>query len=462
MSLTSILNIGNSALMATQSALNTTSNNIANASTPGYANEDVVLEGISSGASGSTGSSGNGVTVADVTRMYNSFNTQQLNSAESSSSYWSTYSNYASSMENIFNEASTSTTGTIGDAITGFFSAWQQVAQDPGDTASRTSLIDAGQTLASSISGAANSLTSQQTQIYQDSQNLVTQVNNLTSQISSLNQQIVSNPGALGLQDQRDSLITQLSQLTNVSTVQNSNGSLNIYLGGTALVDASGSHSMSVALDTSNDMQFSVGTGTDIVYVNDEMAGGQLGANLTAANTTIPNYLSQLNTFATDFSNAINTQQGDGYDLNGNQGTNFFSSPTPTDAAQSMQVAITDPSDIAASATAAGVPGDGSNATAMATIANSEIIDGNSSTATDYYSNIVAEAGNDAQSASTNNTSQTALVTQLQTQQQSVSGVSLDQQAVNLTQYENSYEAAAKVISTISTLFDSLIGMIQS
>ncbi len=209
-------------------------------------------------------------------------------------------------------------------------------------------------------------------------------------------------------------------------------------------------------------MQFSVGTGTDIVYVNDEMAGGQLGANLTAANTTIPNYLSQLNTFATDFSNAINTQQGDGYDLNGNQGTNFFSSPTPTDAAQSMQVAITDPSDIAASATAAGVPGDGSNATAMATIANSEIIDGNSSTATDYYSNIVAEAGNDAQSASTNNTSQTALVTQLQTQQQSVSGVSLDQQAVNLTQYENSYEAAAKVISTISTLFDSLIGMIQS
>ena len=97
MSLTSILNIGNSALMATQSALNTTSNNIANSSTPGYACEDVVLAGLPSGATGSTGISGNGVTIADVQRLYNSFNTQQLNNAESSSSYWSTYSSYAGS-----------------------------------------------------------------------------------------------------------------------------------------------------------------------------------------------------------------------------------------------------------------------------------------------------------------------------------------------------------------------------
>jgi flagellar hook-associated protein 1 FlgK len=458
MSLTSILNIGNSALMATQSALNTTSNNIANSSTPGYACEDVVLAGLPSGATGSAGSSGNGVTVADVQRLYNSFNTQQLNNAESSSSYWSTYSSYAGSLENIFNEASTSATGTIGDAITGFSSALQQVAQDPGDTASRTSLIDAGQTLASSISGAANALTSQQTQIYQNSQSLVTQVNSLTSQIASLNQQIVATPGALDMQDQRDSLITQLSQLTNVSTIHNSNGSLNIYLGGTALVDAAGSYDMSVKLaPNTNDMQFSVGTGTNAITVNSDMTGGQLGANLDAANTTIQGYLSKLNTFATEFSTAINTQQDKGYDLNGKQGTDFFFATS----AQDMQVKITDPNLIAASATAAGVPGDGSNATAIGNIANTNIISGNSSTPTDYYSAIVAEAGNDAQSANTNNTSQSALVTQLQTQQQSVSGVSLDQQAVNLTQYENSYEAAGKLISTISTLFNTLIAMVQ-
>jgi flagellar hook-associated protein 1 len=452
MSILGILNIGTTALLASKNALNTTSNNIANASTPGYTRQSVILSSLPSGLTSITGTSGNGVMVSNITRMYDSFTTLQLRNEKSASSYWNSYSNYAGSIENIFNE--TSETG-IGPAITSFFNAWQQVAQDPGNSVQRSSLINAGQYLASRINGAYNSLADQQTQIYKNSQDLVTQVNNISQQIYNLNEKIVSSPGALDLQDQRDALIEELNQITRVSTIEDGSGRYNVYAGGAVLVDASGSYDMSLALDVNNNMQFSVGTNN----INNQMTGGELKANLDARDTAIAGYITQLNTFATAFSNAINAQQAAGFDLGGIAGTNFFTAPTALYAARDMRVAITDPNDIAASGTLTGVPGDNTNALAMADLANSVIIAG--STPIDYYSSIVAAAGADAQSANTYVKFQTSLVNQLETQRQSTSGVNLDEEAVNLVQYQKSFEAAAKLITTGNDLLATIIGMIK-
>ncbi len=452
MSILGILNIGTTALLASKSALNTTSNNIANASTPGYTRQSVVLSSLPSGLTSNTGTSGLGVSVSDITRMYDSFTSLQLRTEKSASSYWNAYSNYAGSVENIFNE--TSDTG-IGPAITNFFNSWQQVAQDPGSTVQRTSLINAGQYLASRVSGAYNNLADQQAQIYKSSQDLVTQVNNISQQIYNLNEKIVSSPGALDLKDQRDNLVEQLNQTTRVSTIEDGSGRYNIYLGGTALVDATGSYNMAVSLDINNAMQFSVGS----TNVNSSMSSGQLKANLDARDTTIAGYIDQLNTFATDFSNAINNQQAAGFDLNRTAGTNFFSVPSAQYAARDMRVLISDPNAIAASGSAAGVPGDNTNAQAFADLANSGIIGG--STPIDFYSKIVADAGADAQSANTYVKFQTSLVNQLETQRQATSGVSLDEEAVNLVQYQKSFEAAAKMISVGNDLLDTIIGMVR-
>jgi len=453
MSMLGILNIGTTALLASQRALTTTSNNVANASTPGYTRQEVELSSLPSGLTSLTGSSGNGVTVSDITRLYDSFTTLQLRTEKSNSSYWDTYSNYASSVENVFNE--TSDTG-MSSAITDFFNAWQQVAQDPQSSVQRTALLTKAQYLSSRINSAYNDLAGQQTQIYQDSQQMVTQINNITKQIYDLNNKIVASPGALDLQDQRDSLIEQLNQITRVSTVEDGSGRYNVYLGGTPLVDASNSYNMAVTVDTNNAMQFTVGTNN--FNVNSEMTSGQLKANLDARDTTIQGYMNQLNTFATDFSNAINTQQGLGFDLNGNGGTDFFSVPTAY-AARDMHVAITDPNAIAASSTHAGVPGDNLNAQAIANLANSTFMAG--STPIDYYNSIVSTAGTDAQSASTYSKFETSMVNQLETQRQSTSGVNLDEEAANLITFQKSYEAAAKMISIGSDLLDTIIGIVK-
>lgn len=544
-----ILNIGTTALLASQSALNTTSNNIANASTPGYTRQQVELSSVASGLNSATGSSGNGVTVSDITRLYDSFTTLQLRTEKSNSSYWNTYSGVSSSIESIFNETSSS---GIASAISNFFNDWQAVAQNPQGSVERTQLISDANYLGSRIGSAYNSLNDQRTQLYKSSQDLVTQVNSITKQIADLNDKIVQSPGALDLQDQRDSLVESLNQIAAVNTVQDSSGRYNIFLGGTALVSSSGSNNMSVALDTKNNMQLSINMDGTATNINSQISGGQLKANLDMRDTVIPGYMNSLNAFAIDLSDKVNSMNSQGVGLDGSTGNNFFNSLAATNhtvnngtgtlssvnitspsssnydqyqvaytagspeastdyvvtdlttgatvpntltiaaggqsrtiefngmkmtidgpmtsnetftaqadpqAATKLAVSFTDVSKIAAAQTAADLPGDNTNAQAIAGLVNQNFVANTDPVS--FYSNIVSTAGADSQSATTYVSFETSMVNQLESQRQSTSGVNLDEEAVNMVQYQKSYEAAAKMISVASDLLETLMGIIQ-
>jgi len=549
MGMLGILNIGTTALLASQSALNTTSNNIANASTPGYTRQQVELSSVASGLNSATGSSGNGVTVSDITRLYDSFTTLQLRTEKSNSSYWNTYSGVSSSIESIFNETSSS---GIASAISTFFNDWQAVAQNPQGSTERTQLISDANYLGSRIGSAYNSLNDQRTQLYKSSQDLVTQVNSITKQIADLNDKIVQSPGALDLQDQRDSLVESLNQIAAVNTVQDSSGRYNIFLGGTALVSSSGSNNMSVALDTKNNMQLSINMDGTATNINSQISGGQLKANLDMRDTVIPGYMNSLNAFAIDLSDKVNSMNSQGVGLDGSTGNNFFNSLAATNhtvnngtgtlssvnitspsssnydqyqvaytagspeastdyvvtdlttgatvpntltiaaggqsrtiefngmkmtidgpmtsnetftaqadpqAATKLAVSFTDVSKIAAAQTAADLPGDNTNAQAIAGLVNQNFVANTDPVS--FYSNIVSTAGADSQSATTYVSFETSMVNQLESQRQSTSGVNLDEEAVNMVQYQKSYEAAAKMISVASDLLETLMGIIQ-
>ena len=549
MGMLGILNIGTTALLASQSALNTTSNNIANASTPGYTRQQVELSSVASGLNSATGSSGNGVTVSDITRLYDSFTTRQLRTEKSNSSYWNTYSGVSSSIESIFNETSSS---GIASAISNFFNDWQAVAQNPQGSVERTQLISDANYLGSRIGSAYNSLNDQRTQLYKSSQDLVTQVNSITKQIADLNDKIVQSPGALDLRDQRDSLVESLNQIAAVNTVQDSSGRYNIFLGGTALVSSSGSNNMSVALDTKNNMQLSINMDGTATNINSQISGGQLKANLDMRDTVIPGYMNSLNAFAIDLSDKVNSMNSQGVGLDGSTGNNFFNSLAATNhtvnngtgtlssvnitspsssnydqyqvaytagspeastdyvvtdlttgatvpntltiaaggqsrtiefngmkmtidgpmtsnetftaqadpqAATKLAVSFTDVSKIAAAQTAADLPGDNTNAQAIAGLINQNFVANTDPVS--FYSNIVSTAGADSQSATTYVSFETSMVNQLESQRQSTSGVNLDEEAVNMVQYQKSYEAAAKMISVASDLLETLMGIIQ-
>jgi len=213
--------------------------------------------------------------------------------------------------------------------------------------------------------------------------------------------------------------------------------------------------------------------GTENVTAGLTSGGGKLGGYLTARDQDIPGVLSSLDALAYNISTAVNTQNNAGTDLDGNTGAavppsvvatslNIFSAPpnlatgSAVGSAASMSVAMTDPNQVSAAALGQGT-GDNANATAMADLANQLIVGGQ--TPTDYYSNFVTTLGSTVSAVQTENTAQNASVTQLQTQNNALSSVNLNDEASAMQQFEKSYQAASQVFTILNTIMASALNL---
>jgi flagellar hook-associated protein 1 FlgK len=191
--------------------------------------------------------------------------------------------------------------------------------------------------------------------------------------------------------------------------------------------------------------------------ITSEITGGQLGAQIQENNSTLPGYLSSLNTLAQTFADTVNNALSQGVDQNGNPpANNLFTYNTGGDAAYTLAVTPGfTPSQIAAALSSA--PGGNGNALNVAQLATATALNG--FTFTQAFGNLGQQVGTDISSATNNQTEQQNLVTQAQAQRTAVSGVSLDAEAAKLLQYQQSYQAVAKVVSTLNSLTDSLMAM---
>jgi flagellar hook-associated protein 1 FlgK len=182
------------------------------------------------------------------------------------------------------------------------------------------------------------------------------------------------------------------------------------------------------------------------VDVTADFTGGSLGGTLQARDQDLPSLLSSLDTLAFNLAGALNTAHSDGFDLNGNTGTNLFVPPAQVSgAARNLQLQITDPSQLAASSDAN--PGGNGNLTALLAVADTPVVNGQ--TPGGYYSNLVFQTGNMVAKATSAQTASQPMLQQLQSQRDAISGVSLDEEATSLIQYQRAFQAAARVVNTI-------------
>jgi flagellar hook-associated protein 1 FlgK len=191
--------------------------------------------------------------------------------------------------------------------------------------------------------------------------------------------------------------------------------------------------------------------------ITSSITSGDLGGTIQTRDTTIPGLLTQLNTLANQFATAINTAQASGYDQNGTKGGDFFtaSGSATSITAASIKVAITDPAKIASSSD--GTSGSNGNLVNLSAVQTTHLASGQ--TPGDAYASLVYQVGSLTSSANAESTAATSTLTQLNDQLSSVSGVSTDEEAANLIQYQQMYEAAARVVSTIQTLFSITMSM---
>jgi len=440
------LNIALSSLATSQEALETSSNNVANANTPGYSRQVPDLEAGAPVLYGSL-ALGTGVVLDKIESLRDPILEIQLNQQTQQNSSLNTQ---LTDLQQIQTGFSSSTTG-IGADITNFFSSLQQLSPDPTNLSLRQSVLTAAGNLAGDFNTAATNLETQRGDLDQSVTQDVSQINTLTSQIANLNLQISelqnTGGGTNELVDQQTNLVRQLSTLVDVQAIPSGNGGVTLATSnGTTLV--AGVQSFALSTEAGSDGTQHVFSGSQ--DITNTLTGGSLAGTIQIRDQEIPGVLNQLDQLASGLANAVNAANAKGYDLNGKAGGNIFAAPPAgvTGAAANMQVAITDPSLIAASAD--GTQGSNGNVANLLAAGTSPVVNG--ATPIDAYSNLVFQIGNATSNTSADADASGQILQQLQDQRNSVSGVSLNEEAANMVQYQTAYQAASRVVTTISNL----------
>jgi flagellar hook-associated protein 1 FlgK len=476
--LTALLNLSQNSLEANQAALNITSNNVANANTSGYTDEIASWQENDTVRLSANSSAGEGASVTAISQRNLVLN-QQVNNQTQLEASSAAESTALSDLQSIFGITTTSTTAastTLGTDMNAFFSSLSALEASPSDSSARQNVLSAAKTLATDFNAASSQITQQNAALNQQVLGDVSEVNSLTSSIAALNLQIEANSpnsDAGTLEDQRQQDLTQLSQYIGFSQTKTENNGLTLTTAtGQVLVSEGQSYALSTTNVGNNGNLYATGGYLDVITssgqditsdldgtVSGAITGGSLGGVLKARDQDLPTVSSKLDQLAYLLSKAVNTQNTDGVDANGNAGGWIFTTiQNVNDAAGTLTVAITDPNAIAAAGVGEGTSGS-TNATALAAIANTPIQQLNNQTPSQFYASLLTQVGDMVSSVSNENTTQKASLTQLTTQQSSLSSVSLDQEAANLTQYERSYEAASKVFSIVDALMATALNL---
>ncbi|HUK90775.1 MAG TPA: flagellar hook-associated protein FlgK [Blastocatellia bacterium] len=456
----SAFDIGLSALQANQLGLNVTGQNIANVNTPGYAQQSVVLSPTAPQAVGGQ-LVGGGVTVDQVQSSRDQFIQNRLQTENGNTGRLTAQSNSLAPIDAAFSD----TGNGISTGLTNFFGAFSSLQANPTDNSLRTAAIASGVQLGASLSFTRSQLTSAVSAANQAIGGNVQKANSLATQIASLNSSIQQAQGGSGnasdLITQRDQAVNSLTELTGVSSTQNSDGTISLTLGdGSPLVLGDKAFSLQATPTGPSGLYSLTLNGKPAAISNGEILGQQ------DAIGQISSQISQLDSIASSLATAVNTIHQSGTDLNGNPGGAFFTSSdgNPISAANlTVSAAIqANPSLLAVAAAGAGT-GDGSVAASIANLETDTNQTAGSQTGSfpSIYSSLVSTAGSALQTANDGLTTQQAIMTQTTNQAQSESGVDLDQEAVNMLSYQRAYEAAAQFITAANQITEAVIQMGQ-
>jgi flagellar hook-associated protein 1 FlgK len=462
-----LLYIGRNALLTQQKAIDITGNNIANVNTPGYSRQRLNMEQ-SPPVRDQGGTMSTGVHAEQkIQRYYDQFIGAQLNNENENLGRWEAQKTALEKIEILFDDAYGY---GLSSAMNGYWNAWLDLSNNPSGHVERTGMLSAGQYLATTFNQLSTNMTKAQEDIDINVVNIVEDINRIAGEIADLNSKVVqveiTGHSANDYRDQRDLLALDLSKLIDINTFEDENGGLNVMVGNSKpLVESAFTWTLSTA-DTGGVQnvywQDSSGTTTDITTA---ISSGELKGWIYTRDDVIADYMTRLNDLAGGFITQVNALHNDpgpppsGFGLDGSQ-NDFFTGTNAADIAVNSAIEA-DVDLIAAAGDAAALPGDNSVAIAIANLQNTLTMAGGSSTFSDFYISLVGDVGADVRQADLNFDHQTTMVTHLQNYREEVSGVSLDEEMINLVKFQHAYNAAARLITTTDEMMQTIIGLAQ-
>jgi len=326
---------GLSGLNVARTALTTTAHNTANVYTTGYSRQVAEISTNTPTATGA-GYIGNGAAVTTISRSYDSYLTAQLASAQSASAALTTNGTQVNRIDSLLADQ----TSGLSPLMQSFFTAVQGVANTPTDTAARQQLISSAQSLASKFRSTDQYLTDINASINDQISGSVDQINTFSSKIASLNQQISMMSAVAGgqapndLLDQRDQLVSQLSQIADVKVLQQDNGKYNVFIGnGQSLVVGDQAATMKAVQSSADPTRTAValvGIAGNVSELGDGViSGGSLGGLMAFRTDTLTPTQNAIGRLAMALSSSFNQQHDLGVDLKGALGQDFFTTAAP-------------------------------------------------------------------------------------------------------------------------------------
>jgi flagellar hook-associated protein 1 len=444
--------------------------NLANVNTTGYMRQAVQLA-TSPDISTSIGPEGTGVEVASIQQTVNTLLNSQIQNQSSTSGYWNGQQSALQSAQDGLDEflngtdstsssssaASDSSTG-LASQLSGLFNSFSSLATSPTSTAEQQSVISQAQTLATTFNQVDTQLSSLNTSLNTSLTSDVSSANQLLTNIATLNQQISAAQASGGspndLLDERQQDLVNLAQLTNINTSTESNGSVDVSIGGQSLVSGYNVADTLQTYDPGNG-QLQVETATGGVPLT--LTGGTMQGTIDARDGSLASLQSSINTLASTLITQVNSIFSAGYSSTGTTGANFFNG---TDASSiSVNHTLVSTPSLMQSSDSATASGDNTVALQLAQLGSTPQTALNGQTFNDSYNETVAAMGDSLQTANNEVNSQSSVSQMLQTQFDSVSGVSVDTEMTNLMTYQRAYEASAQLVTTINTMLGDTLAM---
>jgi flagellar hook-associated protein 1 FlgK len=461
-----VLNMGSKALMVQQKGIYVTGNNIANVNTPGYSRQRLNMSTdvpINTGI----GPVGSGVTANEIERVYQRFLGVQINNETQSLGQWEAHKDALERAEMIFDES-----GGYGlnQVMSEFWNAWQDLSNNPSGSVERTVLLAKSEMLAATFSKNYGDLQKIQRSIDSNIEGAVEEINRLSENMVDLNQKIIQmesgGHAANDYRDQRDLVLKELSELIDIDSFESANGGVTVSVGsGQVLVEGTHTYNLSTQVNTSGLQDVTwVDSSNNPVIITGNISKGKLKGWMDARDIDIDNSLNNLDTLTQRLMVEVNTLHASGYGLDGSTGDDFFTGAATVAGIQVNPLIANDPNLIAAAEgfnlVPGDKPGDNGNAIAIANLQQAQTMNGNTAAFGTYYDSLVSDAGLAVQQATSYYDRQSQMVLQLENYRESISGVSIDEETVNLIKYQNAYQAAAKLINTADEMMETVLAMI--
>lgn len=458
----SAINNALSGALAAQAGLNVTSQNTANLMTDGYTRQGLLLTSVQPLRSGAL-SGGSGVQVSSLIRFSDSYKNLQMWKAASNQAQYDTAQTYLTQLEQVMGD----TDSGLNSGLDSFFSALNAASVEPTSTPLRQQVITAADALAQRFNNLNQVLSSQRATVRQQRTTVVDQINSLSTDIASLNKQIAATQAtgvnASGLIDARDSKIDSLASLVGVQVINQADGTASVSLNsGQPLVVGSIAGTLEAQGNADGSQTLALSFAKEQFTLSSSGLGGQLGGLADLEQDVLLPMMQSITDMASELATRMNAQFQAGYGTDGTAGAALFEFDATsvtgmlkvTDGLTAAQLGFSaDPS----------LPGDNANllqviAIEQQTVSISSLGDVNFG---DAATQLIGRLGMQSQQNQASLDTATTVRDQAVENWKSTSGVNSDEEAINLVQYQQMYQANMKVITVANDLFDATLAMMD-